>query len=432
MRVLLVRPYWPYPYSRGEDTYNRIWPPLSLANCAALLERQGYNVKIMDASLERIRPHRIEDYIKGYDKVFITSSSLDRWQCPNIDISTFLETVRSARKLTNEVYVIGYHGTVNPEDILNRSGARAVVRGEPEYAVVEICNNNDLHGIKGISFRDNGRFISNPESQPIDLKNLPVPAYHLLDIKRYSYELLGRSFLLFEISRGCEYSCRFCNKIMYGEGLRTKTEAQIIEEVKTAIEKYNIKTGYFIDLNFLSNREIAEELCAYLIKNKYRFQWTCQTRPDLLDIEILEKMKEAGCQLIHIGIETGSQKSLKYLNKDIAIDEIKKSIKLCKKVGLKTLGFFLFGLPGETDEDRKNVFEFIKELNTDFVSFHKIIPYKRTKDYQDNVKLNGDVDRFINKAMCKYYLRPSYLYKLDICTLLSGFRLFWGRIASLR
>jgi len=432
MNILLIKPYWPYPYSKGEYTYNRIWPPLCLANCATLLEKEGYNVKILDAHAQLITPDKIANYIKGYDKVFITSSTLDKWQCPNIDITLFLETVRYIRQLTDEVYIMGYHGTVEPEKVLDLTKAKAVIRGEPEYTVLEICKNNSLFGIKGISFRNNGNFISNPDRPSLDLKTLPTPAYHLLDINKYSYEILGKNFALFEISRGCNYKCRFCNKIMYGNGLRTKSVEQVIEELKIAVEKYNVKTGYFIDLEFLSNRKIMEQLCEFLIKKGYNFKWCCQTRPDSMDMEILKKMKMAGCELIHLGIESSLQKFLDYLGKNITIKQIEESIRMCKAVGIKTLTFFLFGLHDETDEDRRRILSFIKKLNTDFVSFHRIYPYNKANTSYINIKRNSKVDEFIRKAYIKYYIRPSYLYKLNLSTVLDGVGLFLGRMRTLK
>jgi radical SAM superfamily enzyme YgiQ (UPF0313 family) len=435
MNILLIKPYWPYPYSKGEYTYNRIWPPLCLANCATLLEKEGYNVKILDAHAQRITPDKIANYIKGYDKVFITSSTLDKWQCPNIDITLFLETVRYIRQLTDEVYIMGYHGTVEPEKILELSKAKAVIRGEPEYTVIELCRNNDLFKITGISFRNNGRFISNPARELFDLKTLSIPAYHFLNTDKYSYEILGKNFALFETSRGCNYGCKFCNKIMYGKGLRTKSIEQIIEELRTAIERYNVKTGYFIDLEFIYDREIVEGLCKFLIEKKYNFVWCCQTRPDSLDIEILKKMKKAGCKLIHLGIESGIQKFLDYLNKNITIEKIERSVRMCKQIGIRTLAFSFFGLPNETESDRKEIFKFIKELNTNFVSFHKMVPYKETRIYHSGFGLNfksNNIDKFIRNAFIKYYLRPSYLFKLNPFIILKGLQLFCKRIITLK
>ena len=431
MNILLVKPYWLYPYTKSEHTYNRIWPPLSLANCAALLENKGHKAKILDAHAQRIKAYKITNYVKGYDKIFVTSSSLDRWQCPNIDITPFLEAVKYMRELTNEIYIIGYHGTVEPEKILDLTGAKAVIRGEPESTVLDICQNDDLSKIKGVSFKNNNTFISNIDRAPIDLKTLSIPAFHLLNTKKYFYEILGRNFTLFEISRGCNYQCKFCNKIMYGRGLRTKSAEQIIEEVKIAIERYNVTAGYFIDLNFLSNKKIVNQVCEFLIKKRYNFKWCCQTRPDSLDMGILKKMKKAGCRLIHLGVESGLQKFLDYLGKNITIEEIKKSVRVCKQVGIKTLAFFLFGLPGETGEDREKIFGFIKRLNTDYLSLHKNFPYKGTNIFQNNIEPDADIDKFIRRALLKYYIRPYYLYRLNPSAILDKFKLFWARIRTL-
>ena len=431
MNIILIKPYWPYPYNRGDDTYNRIWPPLCLANCAALLEREGHKVTILDAHALRIKPDRLAGYIKGYDKIFITSSTLDKWQCPNIDMRPFLEAVRHVVRFSAEVYVMGYHGTVDPESILSITGVKAVIRGEPENTVADICQNSDLLKVKGISFIKEGGFISNSDRELIDLRTLPLPAYHLLDAKKYFYEILGRNFALFEISRGCQYTCKFCNKIMYGEKVRFKHIKQIIEEIKVAIEKYNIKTGYFIDLEFILNKEIVNAICEFLIEKKYGFKWSCQTRVDSLDAKTLKKMKEAGCGLIHLGAESGLQKFLDSAGKDIRVEKVEEAIKMCKRIGIKTLTFFLFGFSEETSEDREKAFNFIRELNTDFVSFHKVFPYKGSNMHHGNLVPEEGLTEFMRRAYLKYYLSPGRLFRFNTSFSLNTLRLFWSRVKTL-
>lgn len=431
MKVLLIKPYWPYPYGKGEHTYNRIWPPLSLANCAALLEKQNHNVKILDAHALRIKPKQIRSYIHGFDKIFITSSSLDRWQCPNIDITPFLETAQHIREATEELYVLGYHGTVNSNNILNQTRAKAVVRGGPEFTVAEICQNKDLSQISGITYRKNGHIISNTDLVNFNLRDFPTPAFHLLDTKRYFYELLGKNFGLFEIARGCNFLCKFCNKIMYGPKMSVKSKEQIQEELRVALEENGIRTGYFIDLEFLAHKTIVEDMCDFLIGKQYNFKWCCQTRADSLDPEILDKMKKAGCQLIHIGVESGIQKFLDLSGKHTTEEKLIKGIEMCKKAGIKTLAFFMFGLRGETAEDREAIFQFTQKLNTDFVSFHKVYPYVPSDVYLPNINLNRGIERYIRRLYLKYYLRVSYLSKENIMILLRSLRLFLGRLATL-
>ena len=404
---------------------------MSLANCAALLEREGHKVKILDAHAQRIRPSEVGRFACDFDKIFVTSSSLDKWQCPNIDINPFIETVRYLREMNDETYVLGYHGTVEPEKILNLTRAKAIIRGEPEFTVLDICRGKNLLNIKGVSFKDDRKLISTSQRELLNLRVLPIPAFHLLDFRKYRYEILGGNFALFEISRGCEFKCSFCNKIMYGETLRVKSTEQIFGEITLAIEKYNVKTGYFIDLDFFSNGRVINELCDYLIEKNYRFKWTCQTRPDFLDIEILKKWKKAGCQLIHLGVETGSRRQLDDFNKKMNLGKARETVKFCRKVGIKTLAFFLFGLPGETRQERENSFEFAKELNTEFISFHKVFPYLGSDIYQDNLKFDKEVDKFIRSAFIRYYLRFSYLWKINLGVVLKGLRLFLGRLRTL-
>ena len=430
-RILLVKPYWPYPYGKGEHTYNRIWPPLSLANCAAILEKQGDNVDILDAHALRIKPKDIKSHVKGFDKIFITSSSLDKWQCPNIDIAPFLETARHIRGLTDELYVMGYHGTVDIEGILNKTQAKAVIRGTPEYIVADICQNKDLSEIEGVSFCSNGKIVSNPDGGNFDLKNLPVPAFHLLDAKRYSYEILGKDFAIFEMGRGCNYGCKFCNKIMYGARLRTKSKEQVCEELRFAIEECGVTTGYFMDLEFLAYKGLVRDVCDFLIVKKYHFTWCCQTRADSLDRETLNKMKKAGCKLIHIGAESGVQKLLDLVGKNTTEQKLVEGIEMCKDAGIKTLAFFLFGFMGETATDREAIFQFAKKLDTNFVSFHKVYPYEHSDVYLPNINSNKEIDTYIRKIYFKYYLRFSYLRKENIGVLFRGIKLFLGRLITL-
>jgi len=433
MKILLIKPCWPYPYSKNEYTYNRIWMPLELANCAAILEKNGFKPKILDCHALRILPFKLKKLIEGYDKIFVTSSSRDRWQCPNIDISPFIENVQEIRKTTDQVYVMGYHGTTEPLEILNATDAKAVIRGEPEEIVLNLCQTNDLAKVDGISYKINERIIHTPNRAPIDLSNLPVPAFHLFDFKNYSYEILGKNFSLFEINRGCEYKCTFCNQTMYGNKVRTKSADQVIGELTMAIENFNVRTGCFMDLHFLTNPKVVREVCQFLIKKKYKFTWACSTRADSIDNDIVLLMKEAGCRLVKMGVETAQQSLLDDVNKSLNLNVVEEAFELCRKSGMKTLAFFLFGLPGETKKDRELNLKFSRRLNPDFVSFHKMIPYKGTPiAKKNNVQSDKDLSKDIRKAYLNYYLRPSYLLRLSPSAYLPTLKLFWGRMCTLK
>lgn len=431
MKILLIKPYWPYPYGKGEHTYNRIWPPLSLANCAAILEKEGHYVRILDAHAKRIKPHKIAEHVVGYDKIFITSSSLDRWQCPNVNMVPFYETTDALQKTGAEFYVLGYHGTVDAQNVLEKSGATAVVRGGPEYVVEEICQGKALADVRGISYFSEGHFQANPDYGNFELTDLPVPAFHLLDVDRYFYEILGKKFMLFELGRGCNFGCKFCNRIMYEPKLRVKSSEQMCEEVRVAIEDHGVKTAYFMDLEFLHYKKHVARLCDFLIEKNYDFKWCCQTRADSVDPEILAKMKQAGCQLIHVGVESGTKKYLDLTNKNISPEKILDGVQMCREAGIKTLAFYMFGLKEESKSDREETFRFAKKLNTNFVSFHKVYPYLKSNVYMPDVNFNKYIDNYIRRVYIQYYLRPQYIWSSDMLTLLRSAKVFMGRLLTL-
>ena len=443
MRVALVRPCWYYPITYPEATYNRIWFPLSLANSAALLLKEGIEVKVIDAQAERLGPEEVARRIKGADKVFITSSSLDRWQCPNTDIRPFLDVARAVKRTSPEVYVMGYHGTVFPEQVLELTSASAVIRGEPEEAVLEISRLRPLGEIGGVTFKSDGNneAISTPARKPLDLSSLPVPAYDLFPLKRYFYEILGKRFVHFEAARGCPFGCIFCAKIMYGSRIRKKPTSQFLQEVDTAITRYGVKTGYFFDLEFTLNRDFVLEVSHYLAKKHYDFRWCCQTRADKVDGEILEAMQKGGCRLIHSGIETGSPRIMELINKGASLKALEEGVGLIKKSGIEVLLFFIFGFPTETLEDMEATIEVAKRLGPTYAAFHFAIPYPGTRFAEMmGERGEGEADpahlfpqvfikehsldflkRMVRRGLREFYLRPGYI--LD--------RMRYGRLSSL-
>ena len=187
-----------------------------------------------------------------------------------------------------------------------------------------------------------------------------------------------------------------------------------------------------MDLHFLTNRKVVNEVCDFLIKQQYNFTWTCSTRADSLDRDILLKMKAAGCRLVKMGVETGQQVLLDSVNKSLDLTKVEEAFQLCRSVGVQTLAFFLFGIPGETKEDREANLKFSKKLNPDFISFHKVIPYKGTTiAKRDFTAPDKDLLKMICRAYKEYYLRPSYLVRLPPSIYLASFRLFLGRLCTL-
>ena len=451
MKVLLINPNQIGLVNRRGKIYNRVWPPLDLANSAALLEQQGHQVKIIDANALQLQPVDVAKSAKGFDKVFISSSSLDRWQCPSLDIQPFLETVAKVRKSTDEIFILGAHGTLKPKEILESTRAKAVIRGEPELTISEICAEKSLPDIRGLAFKKNGKISFTKDQKPLDLDKLLLPSLHLLPMDTYRYELLGSNFTLFEGSRGCASRCTFCLLKMYGEGLRKKSVDKLIKEIENAISNFGVKTAYFFDLEFTIFRDQILTLCDYLIKRKYDFQWTCQTRFDLVDASLLQKMKQAGCRLIHYGVEAGTDELLKRINKKITRQQIEEGMRMTHSAKIESACFFMLGFPDSTEYEMAETIRFAKRLNPTYASFHLAIPYPGTvlhdqlnnsgqKEFSEELFPEACLERndlealkkMTRKAFLEFYLRPQYivprLLRGEFQSLFRQIKLFWGYI----
>jgi radical SAM superfamily enzyme YgiQ (UPF0313 family) len=439
MKVLLINPSWDGLVSRKGRRFNRAWPPLDLLNCAAILEQDGTTVSLIDARATPVTLESIRDAAAEQDLVFVTSSPIDRWQCPNLDLAPFLAV--TAHVPPERLHVMGSHGTVAPEELLTLTGARAVIRGEPELTVRSLSGGMDPSDVPGVSYQRGGVIIHNPEGPVINVPELPLPAFHLLDLSHYRYEILGDRFALLEATRGCHYRCNFCLLKMYGKGYRKKDPEQVVREVTYLVRQAGANTGYFIDLEFTAVREYTWELCERLARAQLPFKWACQTRADYVDRPLLALMRRAGCRLIHYGVESGSARVLATTNKRITLEQIEQGVEDTQREGIEQLCFFMFGFPGETAEDMEATIAFAKRLNPTYASFHIASPYRGTKLFEmsGSSELVPEVfskehdlaflEAITNRAFREFYLRPavvwSRLRKMDLHLWRRQAALFW-------
>jgi radical SAM superfamily enzyme YgiQ (UPF0313 family) len=341
---------------------------------------------------------------------------------------------RALRGCTDQLWVTGFHGTVEPAAILELTDADLVLRGEPEDTIRDLGIGKPHEEIAGLSYRRDGNVVLNPDRKPVDMKSLPTPAFHLVDPKKYQYEVLGERFMVMEGVRGCPYPCTYCSRVIQGKPLRRKTVEQLGREVEAAVAS-GVRSIYFIDLEFTAAPDVAEGISKYIISKRIKVDWCCQTRTDKINRSLLELMKKAGCRLIHFGVETGSERIAERVKKLVTVEEQRSGVKLAQDVGIETLCFFLLGHPDETDAEMHQTIRFAKELNPTYASFHRIAPYHGTPLHAEYAKadgtlfphsiLNGDkgeqVDRLVKQAIWSYYTRPRYIVE----------RLFRGRPESL-
>jgi radical SAM superfamily enzyme YgiQ (UPF0313 family) len=438
-------------------------PPLGLVCIAAVLEKNGHEVNIIDAQALKIDENEVAERIAGANVVGITSMT------PTFNSA--VNVAKAIKKINNSCFIImgGPHVTVLPEKTLDDAKeVDAIVIGEGELTIIELIKaiekNEDFEKILGIGYRKNEKIIINSPRPPIeDLDALPMPSFYLLPIEKYRpYPPHGKKlpYMTIMSSRGCPYRCAFCFKTIFGRRYITNSSKVVIEEIKQLVEKFGVKEILFYDDSFTMDRNRTIELCNDLIKNNIKIPWSCETRVNLVDKELLQKMKEAGCYIISYGVESGDQIILNNLKKDITIEQVRNAFKLTKEVGILTVAYFMIGSPGDSNETVRKTINFAKELDADFAQFSICTPFPGSELF-DNLIKSGvriqdwdkasyvtskskaepisltkelsaeELKKWYSKAYKEFYLRPSYWLKTisrirsidDIKIILNGFRM---------
>ena len=232
MKILLINPSW--GGKMRSQRYNRRWPPLDMLNLAAILQNYGHFVVLHDARADELSPNRLYRLTAAADRVVVNTSPLDRWQCPNLDLT---HLVRLTRSIPPEKLILcGVHGTLFPSRMAELTGARVIMSGEPEVSGPALFSALDqkspLSGVPGIHWTEGGKIESGPPAPLADLCAMPLPAYSLVRPEMYEYELLGKKLAVLETARGCPNRCAFCLKTMYGSRVRMKDPIQVASELE--------------------------------------------------------------------------------------------------------------------------------------------------------------------------------------------------------
>ncbi|MBU4223044.1 MAG: B12-binding domain-containing radical SAM protein [Euryarchaeota archaeon] len=359
-------------------------PPLGLASIAAVLEQKGHLVEIIDANALQLSDREIVMKVKGADVIGITAMTPA--------INSAIKIAKEIKREDPEQTIIlgGPHATILPEETLNKAPQiDMIVRGEGEKTMWELFdaleNNKDLQNINGLTFRNNG--IRSTPSQPsiVDLDNLPFLAYHLLPIHKYKlHPPHGRKlpYMAMMTSRGCPYNCIYCSKPIFGQKFRAQSPERTVDEVEYLIDKFKIKEIVFYDDSFTLNKNRIFQLCEEIHKRKIDIIWSCETRVDLVNEELLKAMKKAGCYMIAYGIEAGNQMILNNLRKKITTEQIRSAIDLTHKAGIQSVGYFMLGSPWETPATIRETVDFTKSLKLDFAQFSVMIPFPGTDIFE--------------------------------------------------
>lgn len=387
MKVALVAPMW-----NTENPY----PPLGLAYIGAVLERDGHIVKIFDLTLDRNRS--LEDKsneIVDFSPDIVGMSAMSHNYSNAIQVAQYVKTATGA-----SIVFGGPHPTIIPEEVLRNEFIDFVVIGEGEYTFQQICQNfstKKFQEIEGLCYKENGNIIIQPKNNFVeDLDKVPFPARHLLELDSYTLsDDYGNSMATIISSRGCPYRCTYCYKGLFGKTYRQRSPQNIIGEIKCCM-KYGYKSFYFVDDLFTLNLKRVEELTDSIKKERLNIRWQCLARVNNATLEMFKLMKEAGCYKVHFGIESGDQNILNNVKKGITLDQVRNAVKNCKDSGMRTKGYFMIGMPGDTKETMDNTLNFAKELKLDEVMISITTPFPGTELWEtvDKSKIKSLSDAF--------------------------------------
>lgn len=290
---------------------------------------------------------------------------------------------RIAKSINKEIKVVagGTHPTILPEETIKNKYFDYVIRKEGEYTFLDLANGIKEKDIRGLTYiNEKGEVVNNPDREFIkDLDSLPFPARDLYlndtAYMDYGYVMTGR---------GCSHECTFCaSKKIWGRKVRYRSAENVVEEVKHVYDKFGTRQFYFIDDALTLNKNRAKKICDLLIKSQLDISWICETRVDILDEELLNLMKVAGCARVKIGVESGSEIIIKKIKKRITKKQVIDAVSLIKKAGIDLTVYLMIGFPGETNADVRETIEFAKELDAKYYSLSILAPYPGTEIYED-------------------------------------------------
>ncbi len=423
--ILLINPSYTRLHQGWiEEVAKGAEPFLGIAYIAAVLEKNGLSVKILDALAEGCNEDDIREYVKREDPkiVGITVAT------PMIPYS--LDIAKMVKEFNKDIKVIfgGAHPSAAPEDTMKSCKAiDFCVIGEGEITFLELSRAilerraKKFYDIKGIAFRNGNKIIrTNPRPLIENLDEIPFPARHLLPMEKYSFSPIkykrspGTNMIS---SRGCPYNCLFCTKHVFGQKLRIRSVKNVIDEINLLIEKYGIKEIHFYDDTFTVSEKYVEEFCKTILKEKIDISFWINGRVNTVNKDMLNLLKKAGCYRIYYGFESATPKILRILNKQESIEQSIIASHLTRKAGIEVYGFFILGNPTETVSEMNDTIEFAKKY-CDYAHFTALTPYPGTALWSNykkygNMKIKGWED-FVQIAMENPLFVPYSLTKKEL------------------
>lgn len=369
--------------------------PVGMAYIAAVLRENDYEVSILDAEA---LGYSIDETV---DAILKEKPDIVGIACKTLWIVSAHKVAARIKELAPEIPVVagGNHVTAMPERTCREFPSfDTLVIGEGEITFLELIkalnNGSDLGSVNGICYKNGDGICVTPPRQRIqNLDELPMPAWDLLpDLKKYYRPSLLHidrmpAFTLVT-TRGCPMRCTFCDRSVFGRKVTTHSPQHIVNMIQHLHDKYGIKYIVFDDDDLLINRKHLYELLDLLKASKMDIKFTCATRVDRVDEEVAQRLKDGGCQMVLLGVESGSQMLLDSMQKDIKVEDSRKASRILRQAGLRTEAFIVIGYPGETEETLKETVNLIKECDFTDVGVWLFTPLPGSEIYS-NIDTEG-------------------------------------------
>ncbi len=412
-RIPLVHPLGYGSENAGRDISRmaNIMPPLGLASIAAFLERDNIEADIIDCYASPLSDTFIRDYLTGQRPAFIGFS------CTT---SSFLDGVRIAdlaKSIEPRIKTVfgGPHVSALKTRILEDfPEVDFCVVGEGEETLEELLQSGgrtgDLHGIQGLAYRDEkgNPFFTGYRKKGVNLDSLPFPAYEKLPgypqaykLPIFNYPKVPSSSCI--SSRGCPYSCSYCDRSVFRNSFRYNSAEYLYEHLKYLKDRFHIRHVNFYDDQFTFNRQRVTDFTRKMIDRPLGMTFNCAVRAEHIDSDLAGMMRQAGCWMISLGIETGDEELLARHRKNANLGMLAEKIGVIKKAGMRVKGLLMMGLPGETESSIKKSMDFVFSLPVDDINVSKFTPFPGTPLYE-NARELGTFEEDWAKMDCMNFL----------------------------
>ena len=344
-----------------------IAPPLSLMAIGAYIEKEGYEVVVHDKRLDDAAQDKILSDLDGVLAVGITSLT-------GPQIADGIELSRKVKVAAPEVPVVwgGWHPSLLPQQTLSNPHIDYVVRGQGELTFTELLaafqSKGGMDLIKGLLYKKDGNIIDNGPRELVDINLFPSLAYHLIDVRKYPGRPSSKSdiYTTIRTQQGCPHRCEFCAEpIVYQRRTVRYTPQRTVDEIEKLVRTYGITEISFQDPTFILSPQHIKEFCQGVIDRKLNIKWSATARYTTIakmDDEMLGLLRASGCDMVHPGVEAGSQEMMDYIKKDQSLDYLMDCVEKLARYGIRGLYSFIIGLPGEPDGEISKVFQLVKKI----------------------------------------------------------------------